>query len=572
MKAGPVYSEQAQCQDCYKCVRACPVKAIRVSSAHAVVMPERCVACGACVAACPSGAKRVRDDVPRVAALLRSPRPVVVSLAPSFRSEFEQLEPGQLIAALRALGFMGVSETALGAQQVSARLARDLDAASGQIWISTACPVAVDFVRTYLPERIPNLTPLDSPLLAHARLLRQRLDGDPAVVFIGPCIAKKQEAEASPMLEAALTFEDLRAWLDREHLDPAQLEPGPEDCFLLGPAAEGALYPMEGGMAQATALSMTTGGTRFVTLSGLEAIRRGLGDLPEPGGPNLFLELLACEGGCVSGPKATHRSAVKGRMRILDAAMPAAGAYPREPEIGMIRRFSDRIPQEALIPQARLTAVLRGLGKRGPEDELNCGACGYDTCRDLAAAILGDRAETRMCVSNLRNLAEKKANALLRTLPFGVVIVDEELRIIESSEAFVRLLGEEALLVHQSQPGLCGAHLDKFVAFGDRFRAVLAGGEEIIRQNIAHGGRTLSTTIFTVEPGRVVGALLLDVTETENRQQEIIGKAEQVIQNMLGNAQEIAFSLGRNAARSEGILNSIIAEFRGPDRSGSHGA
>ena len=352
--------------------------------------------------------------------------------------------------------------------------------------------------------------------------------------------------------------------------DPGRLRPGPGDRFLLGSAAEGALYPVEGGMAQATALSMTTGRTRFVTLSGIENIRRGLADLPEARGGNLFLELLACAGGCVCGPKASLRSPVRARMSILDRAGTEPGAYPRRPEIGMVRRFGERVPPGPRAAEAGLAAALRGLGKRGPGDELNCGACGYDTCRELAGAILAGRAESRMCVSNLRSLAEKKANALLRTLPFGVVIVDEDLRIIECSESFVRLLGEDALLVHESQPGLAGAHLDKFLPFGAHFRSVLAGGEELLRQNLPHGDRTLSTTIFAVEPGRVAGALLLDVTETETRQQAIIGKAEQVIQNMLGNAQEIAFSLGRNAARSEGILNSIIAEFRGPER--THGA
>ncbi|BDU71327.1 [Fe-Fe] hydrogenase large subunit C-terminal domain-containing protein [Mesoterricola silvestris] len=561
MRPGPVYSEQAQCQDCYKCVRACPVKAIRVSSAHAVVMPERCLACGACVSACPSGAKRVRDDLPLVEALLRGDRPVVASLAPSYLSEFPG-GPGRIIAALKRLGFAGVSETALGAQEVSARLAQDLDAHTGRIWISTACPVAVDYVRTYLPERIPDLTPLDSPLLAHVRLLRAEL-GEAPVVFIGPCIAKKLEVEEAPTLAAALTFEDLRRWLDREGIDPLDLEP--EGDFLLGPAAEGSLYPIEGGMARATALNMATGDTRFVTLSGLGPIREALADLPAPRG-NVFLELLACPGGCVNGP-AARRSPVGARMAVLDGASEAPGAYPREPAVPLERGFTARVPPAAGIPEGRLEAALRRLGKTGPGDELNCGACGYDTCRDLAGAILGGRAETRMCVSNLRRLAEKKANALLRTLPFGVVIVDEELRIIESNDQFVRLLGEEAALVAETQPGLCGAHIEKLVDFGGRFREVLEGGDELIRQNLASAGGTLSATIFTVEPGHVVGALLLDVTETEARQKEMVGKAEEVIQNMLANAQEIAFSLGRNAARSEGILNSIIAEFRGP-----HGA
>jgi iron only hydrogenase large subunit-like protein len=560
--SGPVYSELAQCQDCYKCLRACPVKAIRVGAGHAVVMPERCLACGACVAACPSGAKRVRDDLPGIRRLLDGPRPVLVSLAPSYLSEFEGVDPRRVIAALRRLGFAGVSETALGAQQVSANLARILDAGTGRIFLSTACPVAVDYVRTYRPDRIAQLTPLESPLQAHARLLR-RLEGAPAVVFVGPCIAKKQEAG----LDGALTFEDLRAWLTQAGIEPARIEPGPEDRFLLGEAAEGALYPVEGGMARATRLSMATGHTRFQTLSGLEEIRDGLEDLPDPGRGNLFLELLACRGGCVHGPKAIRRSPVRARMRILDRPGPAGG-LPRTPELDLARAFQPRVAPEFRFGADQVEEVLRSMGKRGPEEELNCAACGYDTCRELAGAILGGRAETRMCVSNLRRLAEKKANALLRTLPFGVVVVDQDLRIIEGNEAFARILGEDALLVRESQPDLAGARLDKFVAFGDRFLAVLGGAEEIIRENLVHAGRTLSTSIFPVEPGRVAAALLLDVTESEHRREAIIGKAEQVIQNLLGNAQEIAFSLGRNAARSEGILNSIIAEFRSPERGG----
>jgi iron only hydrogenase large subunit-like protein len=570
VRPGPVYSEQAQCQDCYKCLRACPVKAIRVDASHAVVMPELCLACGACVAACPSGAKRVRDDQPDVAALLRSGAPVVVSLAPSYRSEFEGLDPLRLVAAIRRLGFRGVSETALGAQQVSARLARMLDRERGRTWISTACPAAVELVRTYLPERLDQLTPMDSPLQAHVSLVRARLGEGAEVVFIGPCIAKKQEAATTPGLAAALTFEDLRAWLAREAIVPEELVPGAEDRFLLGSAAEGALYPLEGGMAQATGCNLRSNHTRFVALAGLEPIRRALRDLPDPGEGNLFLELLACEGGCGCGPKAARRSAVRVRMAVLDAARPEPGACPREPELGLERRIGPRpgsVRGSADATGAALAAALRRLGKAGPEDELNCGGCGYDTCRELACAILDGRAEARMCVSNLRRLAEKKANALLRTLPFGVVIVDEDLRIIESNDQFVRLLGEEAQVVAEVQPFLAGARLDKFIDFGGIFRSVLAGGEERIRQDIAWGARTLSATIFAVEPGAVAGALLLDVTETEAHRRAIIGKAEEVIQNMLANAQDIAFSLGRNAARSEGILKSIIAEFRG---SGGH--
>jgi iron only hydrogenase large subunit-like protein/uncharacterized Fe-S cluster-containing protein len=566
---GPVYSERTQCHDCYKCVRQCPVKAIRVAEGHAVVMPERCIACGTCVAACPSGAKRVRQDLDGVRELVAGSAMAAASLAPSFVSEFPGVAPERLVAALRALGFTHVSETALGAEQVSARLAKNLDQCQSRILLSTACPVAVDLVIKFRPDLVELLSPLQSPLLAHARLLKAGLGQAVPVVFFGPCIGKKLESARHPeLLAAALTFQDLRDWLAREGVRLEELQPGPEDRFAPRRAREGALYPVEGGMAEATRLNMRREGTRFVTVSGVDEILTALADLPRPGRENVFLELLACKGGCVRGPKASRRSPVAARMAVLDYALPGTGPVDRPVEVPLGEVYGAAPCQEARFEEERILKVLKRIGKRTPEDQLNCGACGYDTCRDLAAAILDGRGEGRMCVSNMRNLAQKKANALLRTLPFGVVILDEHLEVIECNDTFVDLLDDDAKLVNEAQPGLAGAHVEKLLPFAQRFREVLESGEEIIRENIRVLGRTLSVTIFTVEPQRVVGALLLDVTEVEDRRQQVIEKAQQVIQNMLANVQDIAFSLGRNAANSEGILNSIIAEFQG----GAHDA
>lgn len=574
MRAGPVHSEPAHCQDCYKCLRHCPVKAIRVARGHAVIDPERCIACGACVEACPAGAKRVRDDLPRVKDLIAGGAAVAASLAPSWVSEFPGLAPARMAAALRRLGFAEAGETALGAQEVSARIARDLDRETGRLWLSTACPVAVSLVRGTRPDLAAHLTPVASPAQAHAAALRRTFGPGVRVVFIGPCIGKKLEAGEHPdLLEAALTFEDLRAWMAQAEVDPETLEPGPGDAFAGGPAAEGALYPLEGGMARATRLNMATGNTRFLTLAGVAAIREALDGLVPPAEGNLFLELLACEGGCIRGPKASRRPPVDAWMRIQDAARTEPGAYPRAWGPGLERTYPP-IPRPApAFRRDHLETALRQIGKGAPEDELNCGACGYDTCRALAGAILAGDAEGLMCVSNLRRLAEKKANALLRTLPLGVVIVDQDLGIIECNEEFARITGEDAQTAYAAIPGLAGARLEKFVPFGDRFREVLAGGDEIIRQNLVCGDKVLSATIFEVEPRQVAGALLLDVTGDEERRRQVIGKAELVIQNMLGNVQEIAMSLGRNAAQSEGLLNAIIAEFAGQERPGgwTHG-
>ena len=566
-KTSPVYSESTRCQDCYCCVRECPVKAIQVVDACAVILPERCVSCGTCVEACTSGAKKVRDDRPLAEALLASGRPVAVSLAPSWVAAFPGLRFGQMAAALRHLGFAGASETALGAQEVSARLAQDLDRSQGRYFLSTACPVAVELVCKYLPHLAEHLTPVASPLQAHARMLKEALGPQAAVAFFGPCVGKK--LEAAPELDAAdvvLSFDDLAAWLQASGVDPAREADAPP---LLEAAAEGAWFPVEGGMAETIQRSLRSDHTDFVTLSGLAHVQEGLTRLkaPEPTGRNLFLELLACTGGCVGGPFSRTDSAVQARLEVVHGVREVPEACPRSPRLDVARAFRPRPVEEPLVTPGALAGALAKLGKYGPEDELNCRACGYDSCRDLARAILVGRGEPQMCVSHMRLLATRKANALLRSLPFGVVIVGADLEIIDCNHHFARMMGEDALFLLETQRDLSGAHLEKFIDFADRFRAVLEGGDEIIRETLLCRNRRFSVSVFPVEPGQVVGALLLDVTERERRRDEVIHKAQEVIQNMMENVQGIAFSLGSNAARSEGILNSIIAEFSAPERS-----
>ncbi len=239
----PIYTERTRCQDCYKCVRQCPVKAIRVQNESAAVLPERCIYCGTCVNVCPVGAKKVRDDLFRAQLLVKRRARVVASLAPSFVAEFPDAAPGAMVRALRALGFWGVSETALGAQQVSGACAEALARDPAGLAISSACPTVVELVRKYHPERLASVTRFLSPLLAHCRLLRQAYGEDLGIVFIGPCISKKLEADRNPrLLEAALTFADLRRWFAQQGIDPS-LPPGPEDVFIPEPARRGRSTP-----------------------------------------------------------------------------------------------------------------------------------------------------------------------------------------------------------------------------------------------------------------------------------------------------------------------------------------
>ena len=557
----PIYTEKRECQDCYKCVRNCPVKAIKVEGGYASVIPELCIVCGQCVEVCPNGAKRVRDDLPRVRQLLATKARVLLSLAPSFVTEFPGLEPAKLIHALRKLGFQDVSETALGAQQVSAQAAALLDAKPNNVLFSSACPTVVAWLQKHRPADSHLLTGLLSPLLTHCKMLRQHYGADIGIVFVGPCIAKKLEAAEHPeLLDAALTFEDLRRWFAQEKITPETLPA--EGAFVPEPGAEGAWYPVDGGMIAGMKSLCAVNDCTFMAFSGIPAVEKaiaGLGD--HSATSSLFLELLACEGGCVNGPRATRRAgtAIK-RGQVLRYGRQAQPNLPRRPELDSRSVFAVAPPPPARYPDSQLREALRLIGKLSREDELNCGGCGYDTCRKFAEALIQQKAERSMCVTYMRKLALKKANALMQKMPSAVVIVNDTMRIIEFNTAFARLIGRTETPA-PAAPALDNVRLDEVIPFANLFQTVLKNGEDILDRDLRYQQTILHATIFTIEKHCVVGGILQDITEPAVRKAEVIRKAQAVIQHSLETTQKIACLLGENAAESEITLNSIIESF-----------
>ena len=560
----PVYTIEAECQDCFKCVRHCPVKAIRVRDGHAAVLPELCVACGKCVEVCPVKAKQVRNGTGRLRLLLSEPAPVYASLAPSWVSEFKNVTSGQLIRALKQLGFAGVSETALGAQLVSAQVARELDGGVTGLLLSSACPTAVDFVRKYLPHLAGCITPVGSPLMAHARMLRDRYGDGIRVVFIGPCIGKKNEADRNPkLLNLAVTYPELRQLFREEGIDPARVTPRAEDSIVPEATEEGARYPIEGGMNDTIAFQTRNRKVHYVTLSGLENIDLALSGIRElPKGETVFVEMLACHGGCVHGPCAEHDSpGLLERLRVLN--------YARLPEQPRRRKakggIGDDFPAAAFEPPVpginEIAAALRSIGKNSPEDELNCDGCGYDTCRNFAQALLAGRAEPSMCVSYLKKQAQKKANALLRSISSAVVITDKKLQIIECNRNFAALFGEDTLEAFDACPGLAGADLKRIVPFAGLFASSLQSGHDVRRDSLKVGKRLYNLNIFNIEPREVVGAVIFDVTNTEMRREQIAARATVVIDRNLATVQEIACRLGEQMADTELLLRSIADNY-----------
>jgi iron only hydrogenase large subunit-like protein/uncharacterized Fe-S cluster-containing protein len=561
----PIFTEKQECQDCYKCVRNCPVKAIRVEDGSAMVMTERCVACGKCVEVCPVQAKRVRNDLGRVRHLLKAEQPVVVSLAPSYVSEFPDIPPAKLIAALRRLGFTAVSETALGAQEVSATVAAALHDPTPRILLSSACPVVVELVNKYLPQHAERITNLCSPLLAHCRLLRNAFGEDVKIVFIGPCIAKKVEADQHPdLLDIAISFLDLRQWLEAESILPVLLTPTAEDVFRPEPAREGALYPVDGGMIAGIKANCAVDDAGFMVLSGFEAVREALQELDviqlkKP----LFLELLACEGGCVNGPQTTETGAtVLKRCQVFDYAEYSAEEFPREPTVdAALDRFAAPV-EESGYTDRELREALATVGKYRPDDELNCSGCGYANCRDFAAALLAGKAETTMCVSYMRQLAQKKANALIQAMPSGVLIVNADLSVVECNRRLAEILGGELPDIYDARPGLEGAAADRVAPFLIRhIRKVLETGEDIVGHDVRHEGAVYHLSVFAIEAGRIAGAVIQDVTAPAVHKDRVVHKAQEVIHRQMQTVQKIAYLLGENAAESQVSLNAIIESF-----------
>jgi iron only hydrogenase large subunit-like protein len=558
----PIYTEKRECQDCYKCVRNCPVKAIKVENGCATVIADLCILCGRCVSACPNGAKRVRDDLPRARQLLTLRNKVVVSLAPSYAAEFTEGRPAQLIRALKQLGFWAVSETALGAQQVSAHVARALRERPDRPLISSACPSAVGLVAKYHPRQAEFISALESPVLAHCRLLRYHYGEDVGVVFIGPCIAKKVEADHNPeLLNVVLTFEDLRAWFEQAKISWSDLEDRPEDRFFPEPAQEGALYPVDGGMIAGIRSDCGVHDPAFMSFSGIGSIERGLAGIedlhPKSG---LFLELLACEGGCVGGPKTRcDVGTARKRYHVLTGATYPSRRIPRKPDLEIAAAIPYGPASAAVYSEAQVRHALQAVGKFSFEDERNCGGCGYETCRAFGHALLDGKAERAMCVTYMRQLALKKANALLRTMPSAVAIVDRNLTLLECNETFVRMFAPDVdpkAAVRLDEP-----RMQRLVPFPNLFQSVLNTGEDILEKDLRYRNTILHGSIFSIEKQNVVGGVFQDVTRPAVQKEQIVRKAREVIQKNLATVQQIAYLLGENAAESEITLHSIIESF-----------
>ena len=322
------------------------------------------------------------------------------------------------------------------------------------------------------------------------------------------------------------------------------------------------MYPIDGGMIDGIKCCNPPANTLFMSFSGVQELVEALDELDgNPVDRPVFIEALACIGGCVNGPGVTKRGSTAQKRYRVQLETPPPAAEPQDTGLDLSASYTSREIVQQQHSKAEIAAALLKIGKKRGEDELNCGGCGYDTCQDFACALIENKAEPAMCVSYLRKLAQNKAAALIKAMPSGVVIVDENLRIIESNKPFISIIGGDAAIVSEADPDLEGAYLERLIPFHDLFAKAIQEGTEVQIQDIRFNGKIIRLTLFSIQKHLVVGGVLQDITEPVIQREQIIEKTQEVMRKNLTTVQQIAFLLGENAADSEVLLSSIVQSF-----------
>jgi two-component system NtrC family sensor kinase len=437
--AGVVSTITGNCKRCYTCVRYCPAKAIKVEGGQAVVIEERCIGCGTCYKVCAQRAKAIRSSIDHVRQMLASASPVLACLAPSFPAAFFDIQPGQVVTAARRLGFAEVLEVAFGAELLGREYAR-LAKANDRTLIASPCPALVAYVEKYAPSLIPNLVPLVSPMIALGRVIKQQYRPGATVVFVGPCIAKKAEIEdpaVAGVVDAVLTFDEFAQMLADMQLDLSALPETPFD----GPNPHVArIFAVSGGLLRTAALQEDLLDNRILVTEGRDHTLQIIEGLLQRPMDVKFLDLLFCEG-CIDGPVIGDRLDMFSRKEIVAQYVRSRCQAQTEEErdrtldmytrVDLSRTFSDRSMPLSIPSEQQILDILRQTNKTRPEDELNCGACGYPTCREKAIAVYQGLAEAQMC---LPYLIEQLEENVIKLQQFQRELQDTQAQLIQSEK------------------------------------------------------------------------------------------------------------------------------------------
>ena len=539
--------KKSNCKNCYKCIRHCPVKSIRFSGNQAHIIGNECVLCGHCFVVCPQNAKEISDDTEKVKVFLQNEDPVVVSLAPSFIANYEGVGIDSMRQALKALGFYDVEETAVGATIVKKEYERMLREDGRDIIISSCCHSINLLIQKYFPLALTHLADVVSPMQAHCLDIKKRIP-NAKTVFIGPCVAKKDEAEHyEGIVDAVLTFEQLTNWLKEEKIELVQnLDTTAESRARLFPTTGGILKTMEQNIS----------GYTYIALDGIENCMDALRDIENGKIHKCFIEMSACVGSCIGGPimEKYHRSApVKDFITIANYAGDNDFAVQETDTLALKKQFVYIEHRLQTPSETEIQNALRQMGKTKPSDELNCGSCGYSTCRDKAIAICQGKAEISMCLPFLKDKAESFSDTIVKNSPNGLIVLNEELEVQQINEAAKNIMNI------RSKKDVLGDLVVRIMDPSD-FIEVKNTGVDIRNKKVylAEYKRYVEQSVVYDKDSHLLVGIMRDITDEQNEREkkenisrQTVEVADKVVDKQMRIVQEIASLLGETAAETK---------------------
>ena len=544
--------KKSNCKNCYKCIRHCPVKAIRFSGNQAHIIGNECILCGHCFVVCPQNAKEIVDGTEKARVLLQSGDPVVVSLAPSFIANYDGVGIEAMREALKQLCFYDVEETAIGATIVKNEYERILREEERDIVITSCCHSINLLIQKYFPAELAYLADVMSPMQAHCADIKKRIP-NAKTVFIGPCVAKKDEAEHyEGIVDAVLTFEELTNWLKAERVEL-------KNELVKTPESRARFFPTTGGVLKT--MAQNAPGYTYMALDGVENCIEALKDIENGKIHKCFIEMSACVGSCIGGPvmEKYHRSPVLDYMAVANFAGEKDFEVTQPDSFSLKKHFTYIEHKLAQPSEDEIMTVLRQMGKFKASDELNCGSCGYNSCREKAIAICQGKAEISMCMPYLKDKAESFSDTIVKNTPNGLIVLNENLEVQQINTAARKIMNIRAASDVLGEPVVRILDPSIFITVKNSGRSVRDK-----RTYLAEYKRYVEQTVVYDKDSHMLIGIMRDVTdeESEREKKESISRqtvevADKVVEKQMRIVQEIASLLGETAAETKIALTKL---------------
>lgn len=553
---GVINFSSTNCKNCYACVRACPVQSIKIKDEQAIIMEERCIACGLCLKACPKSVKKIQTELDKVQQFIATNKTIAVSLAPTCFGVFKT-HGNLLVAALKQLGISYVEETVVGAEYITREYQRYQAKWDGMCYITSCCASVNLLIEKHYPKVIPHLIPVMTPLMAHARLLKQKYGSHTKVVFIGPCLAKKIEGENDSCIDAVLTIEELKVWLQNANINWDQLEEIPLDASKQSQRT----YPVVGGMSQC--FSEHNPEIEIVSVDGIQDCIEVIEGIERGEFSHIFFEMSACHHSCLGGPAIGERgeNIFNRKRRIMEYAKKRAVSQYKKSQyvcLNISRTFTNQYSPIVIPSEKEIEAILNNIGKYSAMDELNCGSCGYPTCRQKAIAVYNQIAEPTMCLPYMKHKAETYSHVIFDVTPSIIMVIDHDLKIIDfnpAAERFFEVKKDQAI----DLPISIFLEESPFLEVRENQTDLLG-----LRLNLNEGQTSVIESIIWIEQQGVMLCILHDMTSEMMHEQKMqrlkmnaIDMAQQVINKQMIVAQEIASLLGETTAETKVTLTRL---------------